>query len=163
FYGRALRALLNAPTVDGPGDVPRADARKGDDALPLRWEFYVGGMFGLLLAFVLRATELSQDELILEAVKAGVGSIFWFGSFALSLCAGPACCRRALAGHRILSAHHHGVSDQSENPDAPRTQIEARPNASRRHRVAHFVAEGDYRSPGESPPRGGAEFRTALY
>jgi O-Antigen ligase len=83
FYWRALRALLSAPTVDGPGDISLPDPRTSNEVLPVRWEFYVGGMFGLLLAFVLRVSESSQDEILIEAVKAGVGSVFWFGSFAL--------------------------------------------------------------------------------
>jgi O-antigen ligase/tetratricopeptide (TPR) repeat protein len=83
FYRYALRALLRAPTVDGPGDVPPPERPTGEPTVPVRWEFYLGGMFGLVLAFVLRAVDLSRDDLIEETVKAGVGSLFWFGAFAL--------------------------------------------------------------------------------
>jgi hypothetical protein len=82
FYRRTVQALLSAPSVDGPYDLPPPDPRP-PELLPVRWEFYVGGMFGLLLAFVLRVTERSQDEIVIEAVKAGVQSVLWFASFAL--------------------------------------------------------------------------------
>ena len=82
FYLKVGRALLSAPTVDGPGDVPTPELLP-DGQLPVRWEFYVGGMFGLLLTFVLRISELPKDEIVSETVKAGVASVFWFGAFAL--------------------------------------------------------------------------------
>jgi O-antigen ligase len=44
---------------------------------------YVGGMVGLLLAFVARATGLSGQEIIEEAVRSGVLAVLWFAGFAL--------------------------------------------------------------------------------
>ena len=83
FYWYTFRALLRAPTVDGPGDMPPPEPSSGESAVPVRWEFYLGGMFGMVLAFVLRAVDLAKDDLIEETIKALIGSVFWFGSFAL--------------------------------------------------------------------------------
>ena len=84
FYQRVGRVLLSTPTVDGAGDVPSPELLP-DGQQPVRWEFYVGGMLGLLLAFFLRVSEsgLSREDIMPEAVKAGVASVFWFGAFAL--------------------------------------------------------------------------------
>jgi hypothetical protein len=47
-----------------------------------RWEFYVGGMLGLVLAFVLRVVGgMTQDEIIYEGAKSGLGSLLWFAAF----------------------------------------------------------------------------------
>jgi O-antigen ligase len=48
-----------------------------------RWEFYFGGMLGLILGFVLRAADQSGDEVLLEGVVSGVRSLIWFAAFAL--------------------------------------------------------------------------------
>src|SRR5262249_31003320 len=53
FSRRVWRAVLAAPRVDGPGALPPPPPGPREP-LPVRWEFYVGGMAGLLLAFVLR-------------------------------------------------------------------------------------------------------------
>jgi O-antigen ligase len=82
FYRTTFRFLLSAPTVDGPRDVPPPET-KPDEPPKVHWEFYLGGSFGLLLAFVLRVLERSQDEIVTETVIAGVGAVFWFGAFAL--------------------------------------------------------------------------------
>jgi hypothetical protein len=58
------------PVADAPGS-------------PLRWEFYVGGMFGLLLGFVLRANALPPDEIIAETWAAGLRAVVWFAAFGL--------------------------------------------------------------------------------
>jgi O-antigen ligase/tetratricopeptide (TPR) repeat protein len=50
---------------------------------PPRWEFYVGGMVGLVLAFVLRVSDMTPDQIIVEGALSGVGSLLWFGAFAL--------------------------------------------------------------------------------
>jgi len=57
----------------------------------LRWEFYLGGMLGLLLGFLLRvgsaslaADGMSPGERILgEGVAAAIRSLFWFTAFAI--------------------------------------------------------------------------------
>jgi O-antigen ligase len=48
-----------------------------------RWEFYLGGMVGLVLGFVLRAVDQSPDEILLEGVFSACRSILWFAAFAL--------------------------------------------------------------------------------
>jgi hypothetical protein len=50
---------------------------------PVRWEFYLGGTVGVLLAFVLRAGGLPADEILGEAVAAVVRAVAWFAAFAL--------------------------------------------------------------------------------
>ena len=82
FYRQTIRDLLRAPTVDGPGDVLQPD-RKAHEPPPVHWEFYLGAMFGLLLSFVLRVMERPPEKIVTETIMAGVGSVFWFGSFAL--------------------------------------------------------------------------------
>lgn len=47
------------------------------------WEYYLGGMVGLLLAFVLRAGTVPTDDILTEAILAGLRSVVWFGAFAL--------------------------------------------------------------------------------
>lgn len=51
------------------------------------WEYYLGGMVGLTLGFILLVTRLAgeqqADRLIHEGLVAGVRSLIWFGSFAL--------------------------------------------------------------------------------
>jgi hypothetical protein len=49
----------------------------------LRWEFYAGGMFGLLLGFVLRVNEQQPDTILTEAIAAGLRSVVWFAAYAL--------------------------------------------------------------------------------
>ncbi len=76
-HGKAIKGVAPVPeplmpTAWGSTDLP-----------PVRWSFYFGGMFGLLLGFVLRATYLQRDQIMLEAIMAGVQSIIWLASFAL--------------------------------------------------------------------------------
>src|SRR5687768_5895582 len=55
------------------------------DAPPeaVRWEYYLGGMVGLVLAFALRAGTLPVGDLTSETIAAGVGSMVWFAAFGL--------------------------------------------------------------------------------
>jgi hypothetical protein len=48
-----------------------------------RWEFYEGGMAGLVLGFVMRSLPLAPEEIKTEAVIAGMRAVVWFGAFAL--------------------------------------------------------------------------------
>jgi hypothetical protein len=48
----------------------------------LRWEYYVGGMFGLVLGFVLQVGNQPED-LVSKAITAGMRSVVWFAAFAL--------------------------------------------------------------------------------
>jgi hypothetical protein len=58
----------------------RENARQ--DASEIRWEFYLGGLTGMILGFVLRAMEQSADEILLEAFFAVCRSVLWFAAFA---------------------------------------------------------------------------------
>ncbi len=91
FFVYLLRAGRNyfgwftlAPAPDAVEPVPALTAAWGtEDLPPLRWSFYLGGMFGMFLGFVLRASYLAKDEILSEGVRAGVQSILWFAAFAL--------------------------------------------------------------------------------
>ncbi len=61
----------------------RAAAPLPDDDGEPRWEFYLGGLFGLLLGFVLRAQPLPPEEIAAEGVMAGLRAVVWFAIFAL--------------------------------------------------------------------------------
>jgi tetratricopeptide (TPR) repeat protein len=54
-----------------------------EPAGPLRWEFYVGGMVGLTLGFVLRVSGLGPDEILIEGLVTGVSCVLWFAAFGL--------------------------------------------------------------------------------
>jgi hypothetical protein len=49
----------------------------------VRWEFYLGGMFGLLLGFVLRVNTATPGNIMAETYSAAVRSVVWFAAFAL--------------------------------------------------------------------------------
>jgi hypothetical protein len=51
----------------------------GDD---LPWELYLGGMLGVVLAFLIRASTLLQDDLWPAALTASLGAMAWFAAFA---------------------------------------------------------------------------------
>jgi O-antigen ligase len=59
------------------------EQRSGDEEPVTRWEFYEGGMLGLLAGFLLRALLVSPDTIVAEAVAAGTRAIVWFAVFAL--------------------------------------------------------------------------------
>jgi len=92
----ALLALLTALTAFGvimgrrawstplEEPAPPPPPLSSDAELPpVRWTFYLGGIFGLLLGFMLRASYTEPDKIAGEAIQAGVQSVIWFGSFAL--------------------------------------------------------------------------------
>lgn len=58
-------------------------ARVSEESTRLRWEFYVGGMFGLLLGFVLRVNTATPSTILPETYAAALRSIAWFAAFAL--------------------------------------------------------------------------------
>jgi O-antigen ligase len=61
---------------------PAADAEETPDVV--RWEYYLGGMIGLVLAFALRAGTLPLgDVVVTETVLAAIGSVGWFAAFGL--------------------------------------------------------------------------------
>jgi hypothetical protein len=63
--------------------VERGPRTEPEPRVLLGWEFYVGGMAGLLLGFLLWTSGRTGDEIILEGVVWVVVAFFWFGSFAL--------------------------------------------------------------------------------
>jgi O-antigen ligase len=60
---------------------PSAGADDDEDAT--RWEFYEGGMIGLLVGFVCRALPLSGEAITAEALAAAARAVVWFAAFAL--------------------------------------------------------------------------------
>lgn len=46
-------------------------------------EYYIGGMVGLLIGFLPRAANLSQDEVLIEGLVAGARAVVWFAAFGL--------------------------------------------------------------------------------
>jgi O-antigen ligase len=54
-----------------------------DERRPLRLEYYIGGMVGFILAFLLQSGSASRDEIVKDAILAVGRSIVWFGAFAL--------------------------------------------------------------------------------
>ncbi len=65
--------------------APSEEAAGATTSGPPRWEFYVGGMLGLVLAFVLRVMGLGSDPdvIIVEGALSGCLSLLWFAAFAL--------------------------------------------------------------------------------
>lgn len=61
---------------------PLLALRNGEDS-SVRWEFYLGGMFGLLLGFVLRVNTATPGNIMAETYSAAVRSVTWFAVFAL--------------------------------------------------------------------------------
>jgi hypothetical protein len=65
-----------------PGRI-HEEGGTGADAEPVRWEYYLGGTVGMIMAFVLRASAAQPDEILGEAVVAALRSVVWFGAVAL--------------------------------------------------------------------------------
>src|SRR5207248_976603 len=80
----ALAAFFRSvwPAVRDPRP---AEAEPGETRRP--WEFYLGGMAGLILGFVLWALGQSgdnaADEILLGGLIAAVRSVIWFAAFAV--------------------------------------------------------------------------------
>ncbi|MGL4555024.1 MAG: hypothetical protein ACRC33_27980, partial [Gemmataceae bacterium] len=51
--------------------------------LELPWEFYLGGMLGVLFAFVLRTSSLAEADVLDVALLAALGALAWFAAYAL--------------------------------------------------------------------------------
>jgi O-antigen ligase len=69
------------------------------------WEFYLGGMAGLVLGFFLEAWHLAADEQIVHGTVAAVRSLFWFPAFALFSSVrwpGPSRAAALVAGILVL-------------------------------------------------------------
>jgi O-antigen ligase len=65
-----------------PTRVPREPPPPVGEETP--WDFYLGGMAGLLLAYVLKASVAPDpDSILIAGVEAGGRSVVWFAAFAL--------------------------------------------------------------------------------
>jgi O-antigen ligase/polysaccharide polymerase Wzy-like membrane protein/tetratricopeptide repeat protein len=65
----------------GPNDEDQPP--EAGTAFATRWEFYLGGVGGLIVGFMLWASNQTGDQVIVGGVTAGVRSLIWFASFAL--------------------------------------------------------------------------------
>jgi O-antigen ligase len=85
--GRRHAEEAPAPPLEPrPGEEQRAGAggaAAGDDAGPLRWEYYLGGTIGMIVAFVLRASASQPDEILPEAIAAALRCVVWFAAVAV--------------------------------------------------------------------------------
>jgi O-Antigen ligase len=63
--------------------VPGQGQGTEDEGSVTRWEFYEGGMIGLVIGFLLRALPAGPDAIKHETVDAVVRAIVWFAVFAL--------------------------------------------------------------------------------
>jgi tetratricopeptide (TPR) repeat protein len=79
--------LLESKTGEHPhqqgADAPRSPSFDVTESAPVRWEYYVGGMIGIILAFLLRAFNLPPEDLLREAIAAAVQSVAWFAAVAI--------------------------------------------------------------------------------
>ncbi|HJT75966.1 MAG TPA: O-antigen ligase family protein, partial [Gemmataceae bacterium] len=77
-FAAVRRRLAQQPSPAPGEEAPAADSRN--------WEFYVGGMVGLLLAYLLRAAAAgSPGEILVEGAVAAARSVVWFLAFGLAL------------------------------------------------------------------------------
>src|SRR5262249_35674374 len=70
-----LSSTTPAPAEEG--------AEEQAERPPVRWEYYTGGMLGLILSFALHAGAAPQAELVSDAIATGIRSAVWFTAFAL--------------------------------------------------------------------------------
>ena len=80
--GAVFRRLAAAGRAGGGAPPPSEPAEAEAEGPP--WEFYLGGMAGLLLGFLLRAASAgSGDEILVGGAEAAGRSVIWFAAFAL--------------------------------------------------------------------------------
>jgi tetratricopeptide (TPR) repeat protein len=82
FFVLIIRSELANSLCQQESERPLLGQRAGEDT-SLRWEFYLGGMFGLLLGFVLRVNTATPGSILNETYSAAVRSVTWFATFAL--------------------------------------------------------------------------------
>jgi hypothetical protein len=68
------------PAAPAPGVSPPQPATPGDEP-PVRWEYYLGGMLAALLSFLLRSKGLLGEDILPEAISAGLRAVAWFIAF----------------------------------------------------------------------------------
>jgi len=69
-----------------PNPSPPTTAERGGGGAeppPVRWEFYLGGVFGLLLGFVLRVNAASPSTILAETWTAALRAVVWFAAYGL--------------------------------------------------------------------------------
>lgn len=70
--------------AEPPAPAPAASPVEAPGDLSLAMLFYLGGMAGLLLAFLLRVPGMtSPDEILIEGLLSGGRALVWFAAFAL--------------------------------------------------------------------------------
>lgn len=74
--------VATATQSQGQGVTQAAPVSPPTAGLTL-WEFYLGGMIGLILAFVYKAGVSPGEEIIQEAITAGIRAIVWFAAYGL--------------------------------------------------------------------------------
>lgn len=63
---------------------PATESEPSGESRPqINWEFYLGGMVGLLLGFLLWVPGKTGDQIIIDGVATGALAFVWFGVFAL--------------------------------------------------------------------------------
>jgi hypothetical protein len=78
FFRQALLGLR--------GPERQSDRETGrTEAIQTRWEFYLGGLAGLVLGFVLRSWGQSADEVLLEGAFSVCRGLIWLAAFAFFL------------------------------------------------------------------------------
>jgi O-Antigen ligase len=63
--------------------IPAEQQATRDEEPGTAWEFYEGGMIGLLLGFLFRAQSMGPDAILTEALTTSVRAVVWFAAFAL--------------------------------------------------------------------------------
>jgi hypothetical protein len=79
FFVPAVRTLLRP----APAPAEPQPSQEDSTPAPLRWEYYVGGMMGILLGFIFRVGDQPSAELLWEAIAAGIRAVVWFAAFGL--------------------------------------------------------------------------------
>jgi hypothetical protein len=79
----ATRGAWSMTQVSSEQEIPESEIQ-----FATRWEFYLGGMAGMILGFVLSSLTpspiaLSSDQVLINGVVAGCRATIWFATFAL--------------------------------------------------------------------------------
>jgi hypothetical protein len=80
LFFRAVRKWWRADTPPAP--LAASSEEVEPPGSPVRWEYYIGGMAGIVLSFVLRAGPFAADVWN-EAITAGLRSVVWFAAVAV--------------------------------------------------------------------------------
>ncbi len=80
FFFQVLRGLGRWIGNGSPAQPPAPLTLQPSE---VHWEFYLGGMLGLVLGFVLRVNTATPSSILGETYSAAVRSVVWFAAFAL--------------------------------------------------------------------------------